>query len=171
MNYFEDEYNRLGKRNIKNTTKCTYNCGGYALESFNWYLPRLNGDDVCRVYGTTVEDCVRAMEEDFPNLRRIQEISELKENEYAVAFRLSDYDFHYIKRARNGHWYHKMGSAHYINTMKEEVVFSESWGRGYDGEIALLAITRQSLTTIVLLDVGRLILSIDFARKRVIIVL
>ena len=163
MNYFcvEDEYNRLGKRNIKNTTKCTYNCGGYALESFSWYLPRLNGDDVCRADGTTIEDCVKAMEEDFPNLRRIQEISELKENEYAVAFRLSDYDFHYIKRARNGHWYHKMGCLHYINTMKEEVVFSESWGRGYDGEIALLAITRQSLTTIVLLDVVRLIIFLD----------
>ena len=144
MNYYsmEDEYNRLGKRNIKNTTKRTYNCGGYALESFSWYLPRLNGDDVCRADGTTIEDCVKAMEEDFPNLRRIQEISELKENEYAVAFRLSDYDFHYIKRARNGHWYHKMGGLHYIRTMKEEVVFSESWGKGYDGEIALLAIAR-----------------------------
>ena len=140
--WVDDEYNSLRKRNIRNTEKRVYNCGGYALESFSWYVPELNGDDVCRADGTTIEDCVKAMEEDFPNLRRIQEIGELKENEYAVAFRLSDYDFHYIKRARNGHWYHKMGGLHYINTMKEEVVFSESWGRGYDGEIALLAITR-----------------------------
>ena len=79
---------------------------------------------------------------DFPNLRRIQTLDELKENEYAVAFRLSDYDFHYIKRASNGHWFHKRGSSNYIDTMKEEVVFSESWGNGYDGEIALLAIAR-----------------------------
>lgn len=144
MNYIhvEDAYNSLRKRNIKNTVKRTYNCGGYALGSFSWYLPQLNGDNVCRDGGTTVDDCVEAMMIDFPNLRRIQTLDELKENEYAVAFRLSDYDFHYVKRASNGHWFHKRGGSYYIDTMKEEVVFSESWGNGYDGEIALLAIAR-----------------------------
>ena len=144
MNYLlvDDEYNFLRKRNIKNTEKRIYNCGGYALESFSWYIPMLDGVHVCRAEGTTIDYCVQAMMIDFPNLRRIQTLDELKENEYAVAFRLSDYDFHYIKRARNGHWFHKMGSSYYISTMKEEVVFSESWGRGYDGEIALLAIAR-----------------------------
>ena len=144
MNFIwvDDEYNSLRKRNVRNTEKRVYNCGGYALESFSWYIPELNGDSVCRADGTTVDDCVQAMMIDLPNLRRIQTLDELKENEYAVAFRLSDYDFHYIKRASNGHWFHKRGASCYIDTMKEEVVFSESWGRGYDGEIALLAITR-----------------------------
>jgi len=140
--WVDDEYNSLRKRNIRNTEKRIYNCGGYALGSFSWYIPKLNNEDVCRAEGTIVEDCVKAMMIDFPNLRRIQSIDELKENEYAVAFRLSDYDFHYIKRASNGHWFHKRGGSYYIDTMKEEVVFSESWGRGYDGEIALLAIAR-----------------------------
>ena len=140
--YLPDNYNVLRKRNIRNTEKRFYNCGGYALESFSWYLPRHDNTPTGRDYGSTIEDCVEAMLEDFPNLRVITSIDDLRENEYAVAFRLSDCDFHYIKRARNGHWFHKMGGSHYISTMKEEVVFSESWGRGYDGEIALLAIAR-----------------------------
>jgi hypothetical protein len=140
--WVDDEYNSLRKRNVRNTEKRVYNCGGYALESFSWYIPELNGHRVCRADGTTVDDCVQAMMIDFPNLRRIQTLDELKENEYAVAFRLSDYDFHYIKRARNGHWFHKRGRSNYIDTMKEEIVFSESWCNGYDGEIALLAIAR-----------------------------
>lgn len=138
--WVDDEYNSLRKRNVRNTDKRTYNCGGYALESFSWYLPRHDG--IPTEPDTTIESCVKAMMEDFPNLRVITSIDDLRENEYAVAFRLSDYDFHYVKRAANGHWYHKMGSSNYISTMKEEVVFSESWGYGYEGEIVLLAITR-----------------------------
>ena len=138
----QDNYNVLKKRNIRNTDKFDYNCGGYALESFSWYLPRHNNVPTGEDYGSTVEDCVKAMMEDFPNLRAIASIDDLKENEYAVAFRLSDCDFHYVKRASNGHWYHKMGSAPFISTIKKEVVFSESWGHGYTGKIALLAVAR-----------------------------
>ena len=137
-----DNYNALKKRNIRNIDKFYYNCGGYALESFSWYLPRHNDIPVGWNYGSTVEDCVEAMMEDFTNLRAITSVDDLRGNEYAVAFRLSAYDFHYVKRASNGHWYHKMGSSNYISTMKKEVVFSESWGHGYEGEIALLAIAR-----------------------------
>ena len=137
-----DNYNVLKERNIRNTEKFDYNCGGYALESFSWYLPRHENIPVGREYDSTIEDCVKVMMEDFPNLRVITSVDDLRENEYAVAFRLSDDDFHYIKRARNGHWYHKMGNSHDIRTMKKEIVFSESWGDGYDGEIALLAIAR-----------------------------
>ena len=135
-----DNYNVLKKRNIRNTKKIDYNCGGYALESFSWYLPRHNNVSTGR--STTIEGCVKAMMEDFPNLRVITSVDDLRENEYAVAFRLSRRDFHYIKRASNGHWYHKMGAEDCIRTMKKEVIFSESWGNGYKGEIALLAVAR-----------------------------
>ena len=139
---FDDDYNFLGKRNIRNTEKSSYNCGGYALESFSWYLPRHNNMPTHRTDGVTLESCIEAMLEDFPNLRVIQSLNELKDNEYAIAFRMSDYDFHYVKRASNGHWYHKMGSNYYIRTMTQKVVFSKSWGYGYDGEIVLMAKTR-----------------------------
>ena len=154
--YLPDNYNVLKKRNIRNTEKRSYNCGGYALESFSWYLPRHGDIPIGWDYGSTVENCVKAMMEDFPNLRVIASVDDLRENEYAVAFRLSEHDFHYVKRAANGHWFHKRGASCYIDTMKKEVVFSESWGNGYKGEIALLAVARQSLTTFILLDVARL---------------
>lgn len=140
--YLPDNYNALKKRNIRNTDKINYNCGGYALESFSWYLPRHNCTPVGWNYDSTVEDCVEAMLEDFTNLRVISSVDDLRGNEYAVAFRLSADDFHYVKRASNGHWYHKMGRSNYISTMKKEVVFSESWGYGYEGEIVLLAVAR-----------------------------
>lgn len=121
--YLPDNYNVLKKRNIRNTDKFDYNCGGYALESFSWYLPRHDDIPTHRADGITLESCIEAMLEDFPNLRVIQSLNELKDNEYAIAFRMSDYDFHYVKRASNGHWYHKMGSSHYIRTMTQKVVF------------------------------------------------
>ena len=140
--YVDDAFNSLKKRNIKNTEKQVYNCGGYALESFSWYIPSFGREPVHRAEKATLEGCVETMLKEFPNLRVIQSLDELKDNEYAIAFRMSDHDFHYVKRASNGHWYHKMGSSHYIRTMAQKVVFSESWGYGYDGEIVLMAKTR-----------------------------
>ena len=34
-----DPFNTLGLRNINNTIKRYYNCGGYALGTFSWYWP------------------------------------------------------------------------------------------------------------------------------------
>lgn len=35
----EDYLNRNNYRNSENTDKCDYNCGGFALNTFNWYKP------------------------------------------------------------------------------------------------------------------------------------
>ena len=34
-----DPFNFLRNRNVRNTEKRTYNCGGYALDTFSWYCP------------------------------------------------------------------------------------------------------------------------------------
>ena len=34
-----DLHNRLGNRDEFNTNQFEYNCGGWALKTFNWYLP------------------------------------------------------------------------------------------------------------------------------------
>lgn len=39
----DDPFNLLRKRTIKNTSNDEYNCGGYALETFNWFIPFFNG--------------------------------------------------------------------------------------------------------------------------------
>ena len=34
-----DPFNTLGLRNVSNTVKRYYNCGGYAFGTFSWYWP------------------------------------------------------------------------------------------------------------------------------------
>ena len=36
-----DPLNRKKKRNRRNVQMRNYNCGGYALETYNWFLPNL----------------------------------------------------------------------------------------------------------------------------------
>lgn len=38
----EDKFNSFRTRNQKNTLDGDYNCGGYALGTFNWFLPYNN---------------------------------------------------------------------------------------------------------------------------------
>lgn len=149
----EDGFNIENKRNIRNTHKRGYNCGGYALGIFSWYLPYDNDNEQPYHYGMNYDEVMTALEigvdtmlEDFAHrhirlLHSVKEIDELGENEYAFAFRVSDDgDFHYVKRGRNGVWYHKMGARMEIETMSREEVFSHSWCHRYTGPIALFAI-------------------------------
>lgn len=150
LNYelFEgDLLNKERRRNVGNTDKSEYNCGGYALEVFNWYLPyerKYRYDLFSSMYSTEerLEIMVNFMLEEFKGeLRIIDKIEDLKNEEYAIAFRTGKNDFHYIKRADNGHWFHKMGGTHRIDTMtKDEVLNSESWRYGeYCSKVVLLA--------------------------------
>ena len=124
----DDPFNTLGMRNINNTTKRHYNCGGYALGTFSWYWP-----------GRTEEEHDKIMEyaeaEDWDNALElaagaiIRELSgwmvvpfslimkrKYSPKEYEiVAMRFCDFDFHFWKLGRNWNWYDKMGSAGWIN--------------------------------------------------------
>lgn len=54
---------------------------------------------------------VKVMLEEFPTMRRVSSLEEIKPDEYAILFRLSsDGDFHFIKRDKGGHWRHKRGA-------------------------------------------------------------
>jgi hypothetical protein len=124
-------------RNRTNVSQRRYNCGGYALNTFNWYRP---SDDEDFDYGEFEMDeeemaiqtqkCVDYMLEQFDGLLRvIKGTWELKENEYMIAFKIDgngQNDFHYCKRAKNGHWYHKMGQCP-IMRIKKEKVFKDKW--------------------------------------------
>lgn len=122
-----DPFNTLGMRNINNSAKRHYNCGGYALGTFSWYWP-----------GRTEEEHDEIMEyaeaEDWNNALELAAyaiVSELHgwsvvpiglvmERKYSpkdyevVALRFCDDDFHFWKLGRNWNWYDKMGSAGWI---------------------------------------------------------
>lgn len=142
-----DPFNTLGLRNIGNTVKRHYNCGGYALGTFSWYWP-----------GRTEEEYDEIMEcagdEDWDNVLKLASeaiISELPgwsvvpfnlvmERKYSpkeyeiVAMRFCDYDFHFWKLGRNWNWYDKMGSIGRINCHAFEDV-RDTWCHRYDSPI------------------------------------
>lgn len=150
--YDYDEFNGE-KRSLSNTEKCDYNCGGYALGLFNWYLPypqemrnelTFLGEWVYS-YRKTMKIMVNYMVNTLP-IRVIKSLKNLdEETEYCVAFRLGEGDFHYVKRYKQGIWYHKMGGSSHIRRMEEEEVFSKKgWLHGrYNSNIVLLAVKKR----------------------------
>lgn len=150
--YDYDEFNDE-RRTLNNTDRCDYNCGGFALGLYNWYLPypqemrsEISGflGGWVHSYRKTTKIMVKYMVDTLP-IRVIKSLKHLDEQtEYCVAFRLSKSDFHYVKRYREGVWYHKMGGSYHIEKMKEEeVFFKKGWiGGKYNSNIILLAVKK-----------------------------
>lgn len=147
-----DPYNKFGNRNVKNTDKAEYNCGGYALDTYSWYCPypRELGAEMCEGWCEELEAwektmyMVAYMVADFGGkVRVLYHKDQLERNERLVLFRTSsDGDFHYVVKKRNG-YYHKRGAYHIIEKMTEEEVFETNWCWGrYDGPIVMLAVKK-----------------------------
>ena len=151
----KDKLNKKQKRNLDNTGKYEYNCGGYALDTFSWYRPygRKDGGIECLLEKfnddaeAVLEYTTQYMLKEFKKkLRVIKNLTELKENEEAVAYRIETegYDFHFVRRKRNGSWYGKRGSCPTIYRYTEAEVFdfsSAAWGDGrYDSQMILFAL-------------------------------
>lgn len=144
---YEDELNLNGFRNIRNTDKEFYNCGGYALGTYSWYCPNDDGWD-SSIYDDhfTMEErtqfAIDYMLNDFCDLRVIKTLEEVTENEYAIAFRLAKDDFHYMVKKGNK-WYSKAGSSYKIKKFSQEIVLGKAWftdyGVTYDGPLVLFA--------------------------------
>lgn len=145
-NFGADLFNANRQRNARNTNRFDYNCGGYALGIFAWYLPSYSSD----VWGCwedwddeemqdITEEAIEVMLHDFTDLRLITALNEVRHDEYAIAFRISsDGDFHYIKQERSRMWTHKCGAG-IIRTMTRWEVFNTHWDDRYDGPIVLFA--------------------------------
>lgn len=151
--YEKDKYNRQGNRNLYNTDRCGFNCAGYALEVFAWYMPVTRGNDCFGSWADSwdelnerVDIATAVMLHDFAyrGIRLIWSIEELQKDEYAFAFRVStDGDFHYMKRGENGVWYEKRGSHPVIYSHPTHEVFDNDWNDRYDSRIVLFAIRHQ----------------------------
>ena len=140
-----DLMNELGLRNIRNTPRREYNCGGYALGLFCWYAPFENVHYYClkskRAYRQLESVAINQMLKEMPDLRLINDDvvrnKEFDIKKYTViAFRLSREDFHYYRLGKNWQWYDKLGGTKKIYNHSYNEVW-ENWGsRGqYDGKI------------------------------------
>lgn len=156
-----DPYNHSNSRNVNNTSRAFYNCGGYALNLFAWYCPwgldiQESETPLARAYWqgdyfdademfTPTFRCVQNMLAEIPTLRLLTGINDpIADTEYKLAFRISyDGDFHYAKRGNNGIWYHKRGSRDEIETMTILELLDESWLGRYDGPLVFFANTKK----------------------------
>lgn len=159
--YAKDYFNLDKKRNSQNTDNWDYNCGGYALGTFSWFLLDSfeHGYDL-NYYNMTIEeiekrvvsmedDCVEEIVEVFEGLvRSISTLSELREDEYAVLFRISYNDagyvddFHFVKRHHDGHYSHKPGRSPIVKF--ENDPFDGDWSNRclvYNAPIKILAVS------------------------------
>lgn len=155
----KDPLNLEGFRNLHNTEKSLYNCGGYALGTFSWYMPydgdRVTtfselfdtyeewdeNDDPASAVRERIEDyMVEQLLLDFPTLRLIPDEVERRPNERVIAFRVGWDDFHFLKKAKNNCWYQKCGSSSRIERIKKSEVFGEAWNGRYDGRVFLFAV-------------------------------
>lgn len=132
------------KNLVRQEGRYGYNCAGYAFESFDWYQPSHFSHRTLQREYNGVYTCAQRIVEDFQGLVRIiKEMSELKENEYLVAFRTGPGDFHFVKRASNGNWRHKRGISSKIERMSKKEVFSDNWASGkYISPVVLFAVVK-----------------------------
>lgn len=131
MNYYKinhDPLNMRGSRNIRNTDKADYNCGGYALGTFSWYLPSRTREEYSDIMGhadigdmdTALTLASEAIVDELPGWS-IVPFALVMERKYSpkdyeiVAMRFCYYDFHFWKLGRNWNWYDKMGCRGQIN--------------------------------------------------------
>lgn len=132
MIFVADGYNTEKKRNILNTSCSNYNCGGFALGVLNWYFPyprkmRSNFHELTRAsVNLTLRYMVWWMLRENSTLRKIDTIEEVQKDEYAIAFRIGEEDFHFMRMARNGKWFHKRGGCR-IEEISKERVFADTW--------------------------------------------
>ena len=143
----------LGLSTRKRRTR-NYNCAGYALNTFNWYNPtteeieqraEASRDFFASLFVKPInfiEEMERLIEillKDFSDLRRIKDVSECGENEYLIAMRCGEDDFHFMKRDKRGCWWEKMGSKEIRKAKKENVFDTKFWHWRYSSEIVLFA--------------------------------
>lgn len=96
-------------RNEKNTLESSYNCGGYALRTFSWYLPYstkdvdfeeepnsmvaenlfFDGFSIEEIRQEILDKNIDFMLKDFSeNLRVLRDINDLKDTEELIAFKV-----------------------------------------------------------------------------------
>ena len=128
------------KIDINSINERHYNCGGFALGTFSCYAPyslleaMFNPSAIDKSIGAMVQ----WMLEEFPDLHIIKSVKELQPNEYAIAFRKSSIDFHFMRRMTDGTWAHKPGNTPIVK-IDGRKVFSKEWPNGYNSEIYLFA--------------------------------
>lgn len=150
-----DPLNMLGSRNIRNTDKADYNCGGYALGTFSWYLPSRTREEYTDIMGhadigdmdTALTLASEAIVNELPGWSTVP-FALVMERKYSpkdyeiVAMRFCYCDFHFWKLGRNWNWYDKMGGCRQIDRHAFNDV-RYKWNGRYDSPVVCFIKARE----------------------------
>lgn len=156
---FEDTgYDYAAHPTFHNTPRDVYNCGGYALNLFKWYIPADSWEDYEEIEflleseeyeaATTMatEYMCRNLNYIFISSDKIFNHAVDYKKYEIVAFRYEmigkNSDFHYMKIGKNGNWYEKRGRSPKIYRHRYYDVF-KTWAYRYNGPIAFLIKERE----------------------------
>lgn len=137
----------------------SYNCGGYALKTFDWYRPYIGSPEKMEslidkmvqtgMKKSDVEEILldyfeSKMLNEFPKMRRLKQIEDATNDEDVIAFRitlsisysqslkmnfLDNWDFHFMLKIDN-EWFEKLG---WENIRKHKNNINDVW-MGNDDE-------------------------------------
>lgn len=120
-----------------------YNCMGFALGTYDW-----NGlcnfqysyefdydneehsnymefrDEVCWECAAELEN-LHYTDPYFPKMRMVENEKNLHDNEYLIAMRVSEDDFHFMRRMSDGRWFEKCGAG--ILRECTDAVWEDEW--------------------------------------------
>lgn len=139
-----DPFNALGLRNISNTKKYYYNCGGYALGTFSWYWPGRTEKEHEKIMDYAEDEnwepalqlAADAIINELAGWQLV-EIEEIIQRHYSpkkyevVAMRFCSCDYHFWKLGCNWNWYDKMGNFKHINRHAFNDVMDKRWNHRY----------------------------------------
>ena len=142
-----EEIDLDGERNVRNTYGRGYNGMGDALDTYSWLIAYMeDGETDPFNVGVDKEEqeeilmsCAKYLLNNFSLVPVTREQAyNARGKKQIIAFRIAEYDFHFMVRRKNGSWYHKMGSQD-IHRINKEEVFAPIWtnrsGDIYDSEI------------------------------------
>ena len=141
-------FNFDNSRNIGNTDKRYYNCGGYALGTFSWYWPGRTEEEHDEIMGYAENEdydealviAADAIIAELPGWKIVL-FEDVMKRMYSpldydiVAMRFCEFDFHFLKLGCNWNWYDKMGNSHRINRHGFQEMNNTSWYGRYDSPI------------------------------------
>lgn len=157
-------YNIGHERNTYNYDIMSYNCGGYAFDTYVWLVPYdcyegLEIEDVILELGLfncssdmynnwdgydytnkyVIQLMTKRILDNFKDVRVIKDLSELCTNEYGIIMRTAVQDFHFVKYDNKTHIFsHKMGCAK-PEQLNIKEVFCDSWKDEYDSDMVIFA--------------------------------
>ena len=129
--------------------KRQFNCGGFALGTYDWYRPQswdyIYEDDYedeekyAQAFDEMVTNCTDDILENFSGqIRLIKREEDAKRGEVVVFFRLADDDFHFVLKSGNKYFQKRGGTPCLEETTKEEV-YSNEWNDRYNSRIVIFA--------------------------------